>query len=228
MKTEKRAVPSLPLNESIWLLSSFCTLHRISFDAALFSQRYPQPLPLEELSAPARELGLQLWHERITLSAALSKHLPLVIHLNEADGEKWALILNADESQLAVLRQGEQAPRYVAIAEIQYVYAGTALALIPLAVEASDPDGIEPRNARFGLRWFLPEDGDHGQDREHQQRQRHAVPEHDCNEDQQEWHIENRGHCCRGNELTDVLNALQTRRHHASRPVLEIQQRQPE
>ncbi len=157
MKTEKRAVPSLPLNESIWLLSSFCTLHRISFDAALFSQRYPQPLPLEELSAPARELGLQLWHERITLSAALSKHLPLVIHLNEADGEKWALILNADESQLAVLRQGEQAPRYVAIAEIQYVYAGTALALIPLAVEASDPDGIEPRNARFGLRWFLPE-----------------------------------------------------------------------
>lgn len=138
----------MPLNESIWLLSSFCTFHRLSFDASLFSQRYPQLLLLEELSAPAQELGLQLWHQRLTLNAALAKHLPVAIRLHEAGKERWALVLNADESQLAVLRQGEQAPRYVPISEIRSCYAGTALALTPRAVEASDPDGIESRGMR--------------------------------------------------------------------------------
>ena len=51
---------TLALQDSAWLLSTFCTLHRRSFDAALFAQRHPHALTLEELQGPADELGLAL------------------------------------------------------------------------------------------------------------------------------------------------------------------------
>jgi len=36
-------------------------------------------------------------------------------------------------------------------------YAGEALALVPQASEVADPDSLQFRSARFGLRWFIPE-----------------------------------------------------------------------
>lgn len=41
--------------------------------------------------------------------------------------------------------------------EVEAEYAGAALAMLPVMVEPEDPDGIELRKSRFGLRWFLPE-----------------------------------------------------------------------
>ncbi len=157
VRESRESVRSLTLADSIWLLSSFCTLHRLSFDAALFVQRYPQALTFDELEEPVRELGLRLWHSTRSLAAALAANLPLAIRLNDPEGQRWALILNADETQLAVLRQGETAPRMVPVGDIESAFAGVALAFLPQAIEAADPDNIEPRAARFGLRWFLPE-----------------------------------------------------------------------
>lgn len=52
LKVNAKSCLQFPVPDSIWLLSSFCTLHRLSFDAALFSQRYPQELSLEDLRPP--------------------------------------------------------------------------------------------------------------------------------------------------------------------------------
>lgn len=147
----------LTLDESAWLLSTFCTLHRLSFDAALFAQRYPQPLTWDQFDEPARELGLRLWRSSKTLPAALAMQLPLAVRLKEASNSRWAIILNADETRLAILRQGDTAPSFVSSNEVASAYGGTAVTLTPEVPEASDPDTIEPRTARFGLRWFLPE-----------------------------------------------------------------------
>jgi ATP-binding cassette, subfamily B, bacterial HlyB/CyaB len=151
---------ALTLPESIWLLSSFCALHRRSFDSALYSQRHPHDIKLEELESPAEELGLKFWRSNShSLEAVLATNLPVAVLLSADEGAdpQWALVLNADEQQLAMLTPGATAPAMLAVSEAAKRYQGTALALLPKAEDAADPDGIEPRAARFGLRWFWPE-----------------------------------------------------------------------
>jgi ATP-binding cassette, subfamily B, bacterial HlyB/CyaB len=153
------AMPSaeLSLSEAAWLLSSFCTLHRRSFDSALFAQRFPHSLSIEELDAPAQELGLQFWHSQASLSSVLATHLPVALCLFKGGAFEWVLVLNADEQQLALLSQGSNEPKFEPIAEVAAAYSRRALALLPATEEAQDPDNITIRAAQFGLRWFLPE-----------------------------------------------------------------------
>ncbi|MEP7311819.1 MAG: peptidase domain-containing ABC transporter [Pseudomonadota bacterium] len=153
----------LPLKDAAWLLSSFCAIHRQTFDASLFAQRYPGDVGLESLNAAADELGLRLATVTKRLETALAWQMPLAVLLQPRaggaaeGGERWAIILNADELQLAILEQGDTAPAFVPVGEIAARYCGMALSFSVRAAEAADPDGIDQRSARFGLRWFVPE-----------------------------------------------------------------------
>ena len=49
-----------------------------------------------------------------------------------------------------------------------------------------------------------------------------------ADEDEQERQVEHQRHCGGGEELADRLDAVQARRDHAGRPVLEVRQRQPQ
>jgi len=163
---------SVGLEDGLWIFSSFCALHRTAFDPALFAQRYPAPIAAQSLEQAADELGLHLEHRAIGLDAALAWRLPLAVALRPVanvardDGgadlatrqlQGWALILNADESRVVVLERGAATPLAMPIAELAARYLGIALSLTLKAEEAIDPDGIDLRQARFGLRWFVPE-----------------------------------------------------------------------
>src|SRR3954469_24409236 len=69
------------LEEAQWLLSSFCVLHRVGFDRALFAQRYTPPLPQACLAQAADELGLRLDHIKGSPAKILSCKLPVALLL---------------------------------------------------------------------------------------------------------------------------------------------------
>ncbi len=69
---------------------------------------------------------------------------------------------------------------------------------------------------------------DDAENREHDQREFHAVEEHHRHEDEQERQVQHQRDGRGAHELTDRLDALQARSDHARRPMLEIQHRQLE
>lgn len=170
----------LTREDALWLLGSFCTLHQMAFDPALFVQQYPPPLSFDVLATAARELELDCEHRRCGFAAALSWKLPVALLLRPAaarndpgdpsahvgDGHAgefgaaapvWALMLNTDENRVSFIERGMSGPVTAGLDDIKARYLEQALALAPKAGEAIDPDGIEHRQARFGLRWFVPE-----------------------------------------------------------------------
>ena len=163
---------SFGLEEATWLASSFCALHRVAFDAALLSQRYPAPITTVSFEKAAEELGLSLEQRAGSLDSALAWHLPVAIRvrapvndstLEAAPGSDdfkraaWALVLNVSDTHAAILERGAAAPVSIALGELSARYAGLALAMVPLSTETRDPDSLQFRSARFGLRWFVPE-----------------------------------------------------------------------
>jgi subfamily B ATP-binding cassette protein HlyB/CyaB len=72
-------------------------------------------------------------------------------------GHTWALLLSASESHVVALEHGSNTPASLTIDELRHRFVGEAFCLSPIAPEASDPDSLHLRSARFGLRWFLPE-----------------------------------------------------------------------
>ena len=163
---------SFALDEALWLVASFSSLHRVAFDPALFAHRYPPPIRQPSLAQAARELGLCFEHRISGLDAALAWHLPLAVRLrttsaaqpdsgdrsSETPGQDdWALILNIGDRGAAVLVRGSPAPVAMSMEDLAQRYAGEALALVPQASEVADPDSLQFRSARFGLRWFIPE-----------------------------------------------------------------------
>ncbi len=149
----------LAREDANWLLGSFCTLHHREFDAGLLAQRYPPPLKLGSLTQAADELGLKVECFEHRLDWVLARHLPVAVLL-DAPGDSspvWALILNAHEEVVAVLTRGSTSPAAMGIQELKARYRDRALALTLKAAEAVDPDSIDLRSAKFGLRWFVPE-----------------------------------------------------------------------
>jgi len=160
------------LEEGLWLLSSFCTLHRTAFDPGLFAQRFPAPITLQSLGQAGGELGLTIESRHGRLDAVLAWRLPIAVELRSAEStvaksdgvagvpqtaDVWALVLNADEDRAVLLERGAATPVAVAIDELERRFSGRALSFTPKAERAIDPDGIDLRQARFGLRWFVPE-----------------------------------------------------------------------
>lgn len=168
----------------MWLASSFATLHRISFDPVLFSQRCPPPVARDTFDGVVDELGFAHEWSGSSLATVLSRRLPVAIALkvdpasgpggndaptvdsastdastdeNNSNAGDWALVLNADEESAWILERGAKQPVAVPLQQLAGRYLGRSLALWPKAVAATDPDTIEPRTAHFGLRWFIPE-----------------------------------------------------------------------
>jgi ATP-binding cassette, subfamily B, bacterial HlyB/CyaB len=163
-------IPDLSLEDALWLVSSFSALHRAAFNPSLFAQRYPAPVSVAALAQAADELDLQLDHSSRGLEAVLAWRLPLAVLLsaepppnqaetpNEADtGPVWALVLNADDQQAAIVSRGLSSPVSIKLADLKARYLGQALSVLPKTRGAEDPDGIDPRPAKFSLRWFVPE-----------------------------------------------------------------------
>jgi ATP-binding cassette, subfamily B, bacterial HlyB/CyaB len=167
-RPEKPAIEAMTLQDAIWLLHSFSTLHRASFDPALFAQRYPPPVSLVALEEAAAELGLLFESSKRGLESALAWRLPVAVLVDSlpasastpsdepASSVSWMLVLNADEHRAFVLERGCTTPITLTLPELEARYRGLAVSLMPQAARASDPDGVDVHAARFDLRWFLP------------------------------------------------------------------------
>jgi len=161
-RSARRADSELPLDAALWLVSSFCTLHRVAFDATLFAQRCPAPIASSALAEAAQELGLAVERRACSLAAALAWRIPIAVRVapkdkSEVSDWQWALILNADAERILYLEQGAQTPELVEVAALAPRFSGEALSLAPVAETINDPDALQFRTARFGLRWFVPE-----------------------------------------------------------------------
>ena len=101
-RAARLALPgSLSLEDTSWLLSSFCMLHRIAFHPALFAQRYPPPVSRTMIQGAAAELGLECEFRSCGLETALAWKLPLAVWLHPAEAGDaaapgLALLLNAE------------------------------------------------------------------------------------------------------------------------------------
>src|SRR4051812_34203888 len=76
----------------MWLASSFCALHRVVFDPALFAQRYPDPLDESSLARAARELNLSFEHRACSLESALAWRLPLAVQVRSSPTDAGPLL----------------------------------------------------------------------------------------------------------------------------------------
>jgi hypothetical protein len=79
MAQSRRELGDMGLDDSQWLLRSFCSLNRAVFDPTLFAQRFPAPVSPDAFAQAARELGLQIEHRSCSLDAALVWRLPLAV-----------------------------------------------------------------------------------------------------------------------------------------------------
>jgi subfamily B ATP-binding cassette protein HlyB/CyaB len=150
----------LARQDANWLLGSFCTLHHLAFDPGLFAQRYPPPLEIRSLTLAAHELGLRIEHFERGLDWVLARRMPVAVLLEnkeETSAPVWALVLNVQEERVVVLPKGAASPSIIEMVELKARYLKRALAAMPVAAEAADPDSIDLRSAKFGLRWFVPE-----------------------------------------------------------------------
>jgi subfamily B ATP-binding cassette protein HlyB/CyaB len=72
--------------DAIWIASSFCAIHRVAFDPALFTQRYPGAIDARALAQAADELGLAFEERTCSLQAALAWRLPVAITVHLRSG----------------------------------------------------------------------------------------------------------------------------------------------
>jgi ATP-binding cassette, subfamily B, bacterial HlyB/CyaB len=154
------AAGELPLADAQWLLSAFSSICQIAFDPALFAHRCPPPIAPATFDEAADELGFRVERRTGTLDAVLAWRVPIaarVTHEGDESVSQWVLILNADETHALVLEAGASAPATVPISELRARFEGAALSLQAKVQSAPDPDALQFRTARFGLRWFIPE-----------------------------------------------------------------------
>lgn len=147
---------SLQLDAALWLLSSFCALHRKPFDANLFARQYPPPVVQESFSKAAEELGLKCrW---LAASTRTFERVQLPAAFSSASG--WMLLLNLDEQHALILESGANVPKQITRVELHALVASSPASLLecrPAAPAMADPDGISSPQGKFSLRWFLPE-----------------------------------------------------------------------
>jgi subfamily B ATP-binding cassette protein HlyB/CyaB len=160
------AESDLTLEEALWITSSFCSVHHIPFDPGLFAQRFPPPIGPAAFLEAADELGFAAEYRHTSVGNALAWSLPLAVRLwpkvsapaaHTDATPTWGFVLHASESQVVILEAGMTTPAPVTMADFAARYAGIALSLRPKAAESADPDALQMRTARFGLRWFVPE-----------------------------------------------------------------------
>jgi subfamily B ATP-binding cassette protein HlyB/CyaB len=158
---------ALPLEAAVWLLSSFCTLHRKPFDANLFARQHPLPIAPETFSQAAEELGLSCQWKTATRRILERARLPAAISSETG----WLLLLNLDDERALVLERGAAAPRELSRPELDALLRPPAgkgivghrksssllLECQPSTPAIADPDGVSAPQGKFSLRWFLPE-----------------------------------------------------------------------
>lgn len=177
----------LSSENTLWLLGSLCSLHKIPFDERLVLQSFPPPHNLASFRRAATSLGLKVGTS--ALNPALLKSLPvpavafLRIPANDAvandekslesseaeatpsPGRTPVLLIRSDNDRVLFFKAGSQEPQTIALAELDKYFESEAhLVGRDTVAEAGrvDEEGNPlPANASqtqpFGFRWFLPE-----------------------------------------------------------------------
>lgn len=150
-------------DDFVWLLGSWCNVHRLPFDARLMLSQFPPPYSTEKLAAAADALGLETRPVIITrvgnayrVEALPTPFVALSRELNglkatpaqEASENspiqagKMALVVRADAEKVLLFRAGEQSPITLSSAEFETEYRDNVLVGQPKQKEAKDDDAV--------------------------------------------------------------------------------------
>ena len=160
-----------------WALQGICTLHRKPFSADLAQQQLAAPFSPEAMIRAAQAYGFDAAMKKLGIGKLRRESFPLIAWLtpentagtaeppvsDQQPGARSlaqpALILQADEHQLLLLRPGDAAPAAIPLEHFKRCYLGCVTRVTPRTEEGADIDSdAQARESRvFGFRWFIPE-----------------------------------------------------------------------
>lgn len=164
-------------DDFVWLLGSWCNVHRLPFDARLMLSQFPPPYTTEKMAAAAEALGLETRsvviskvtkafriEELPTPFVAISRELHDVSEapteepsgVSQIPAGMLALVVRADTEKILLFRAGQQSPVTLPVSEFETKYMDRVFVGQPKHKEAKDDD--RPEDSRFfGFKWFIPE-----------------------------------------------------------------------
>jgi ATP-binding cassette, subfamily B, bacterial HlyB/CyaB len=144
--------------EALWLLATFCSLHRKVFDAELLTAECTPALTTEDVARIAARLGLEARWRSFDSSKLSTAQTPFAFRLRSAApaATEWAIVLQLDGERALLAKRGAAAPAVVPLEELAGSVDGATLELRPAVGEATDPADSTPVR-RFGFGWFVPE-----------------------------------------------------------------------
>jgi len=144
--------------EVLWLLGTFCSIHRRVFDADLLAAECTPPLTTEDVGQIAARVGLDARWRNFDRSKLSTAPTPFAVRLRSVTpaATEWAIVLQVDGERALLAKRGAAAPLVVPLKELAGSFHGVTLELRPTVGEATDPADSTPAR-RFGFAWFVPE-----------------------------------------------------------------------
>src|SRR5688572_7193423 len=144
--------------EVLWLLGTFCSIHRRVFDADLLAAECTPPLTTEDVGQIAARVGLDARWRNFDRSKLSTAPTPFAVRLRSVTpaATEWAIVLQVDGERALLAKRGAAAPLVVPLEELAGSFHGVTLELRPTVGEATDPADSTPAR-RFGFAWFVPE-----------------------------------------------------------------------
>ncbi len=146
--------------EFFWVLQGLCAIHRKPFDLELALQQLAGPYTDHGLQGALQEYGFECQPHKLTLDQLGQHSFPLLLWLQPAEGSDAmcaALVLQAQDGHLLLVRSTDEQPQTVPAASLADSYSGLACVIVPRAEEVKDPDSEAQQKQPFGFRWFVPE-----------------------------------------------------------------------
>ncbi|MFZ6800390.1 peptidase domain-containing ABC transporter [Undibacterium sp. Di24W] len=152
-----------------WVLQGLCALHRKPFSIELAQQQCAAPYSNHALQSALDEAGLLSVPQKCSAKKLHKQSFPLIAWCRNRNSETSvdgqatlvspALILQADEHNVLVVEQTDNAPQTIALEQFQQRYTGQITRVTPKIDPGIDADSAEQERQarRFGFSWFVPE-----------------------------------------------------------------------
>jgi subfamily B ATP-binding cassette protein HlyB/CyaB len=154
------------LEDTIWVMGSFCALNQRRFDPELMVRQCPPPYTSDAIIHAARALGFRIKRQDVDATAVAQCSFPCMVVLHrEAVGQaepssrtcQPAIVVQATAEHVVLFMAGTNASLTLAWPAFTERFAGSVYQLQIQAARIKNQDGAVQTQASFGFNWFIPE-----------------------------------------------------------------------